>query len=192
MRYWYLSVLAFSGFVTSFGAHIVATNLPSYAELVGAGALMVGLLIAIYDLAELFAKPFAGLVADRRGMKRTLLAGLGIFIFGSFLFLVVDSRLLWVVRFIQGLGAAALSTVSISLVAKHFVQGRGRAFGIYNAVKGMGYVIAPAAGGFIAHTTSFTMIFVVSGSVGVVALVLSLLLPLTVFVGKWLKTTSKK
>src|ERR1700674_3447333 len=101
MRYYYLSILALSGFVTSFGAHIVATNLPSYAEVAGVGALMIGLLIAIYDLAELFVKPFAGFVADRHG-------------------------------------AAALSTVSISLVAKHFVQGRGRAFGIYNAIKGAG------------------------------------------------------
>ncbi len=75
-RYWYLSILATSGFVTSFGAHIVATNLPSYAKIVGVGAFMIGLLIAIYDFAELFAKPMAGFVADSRGMKATLIAGL--------------------------------------------------------------------------------------------------------------------
>jgi MFS family permease len=82
-----------------------------------------------------------------------------------------------VVRFVQGLGAAALSTVSISLVAKHFVQGRGRVFGIYNAIKGAGYVIAPALGGFIVHAASFAMIFGVSGGIGLVTLWLSLLLP---------------
>jgi MFS family permease len=76
-----------------------------------------------------------------------------------------------------GFGAAALSTVSISLVAKHFVQGRGRAFGIYNAIKGAGYVIAPAVGGFIVHAASFAMIFGVSGGIGLVTLWLSLLLP---------------
>jgi MFS family permease len=100
MRYYYLSILALSGFVTSFGAHIVATNLPSYAEATGAGALMIGLLISIYDLAELFAKPFAGFVADQRGMKGTLLVGLAVFIFGSFLFLIISPRLLVVVRFV--------------------------------------------------------------------------------------------
>jgi len=42
MRYYHLSILALSGFVTSFGAHIVATNLPSYAEVAGVGALMIG------------------------------------------------------------------------------------------------------------------------------------------------------
>lgn len=175
--YWYLLILALSGFVTSFGAHIVATNLPVYAEAVGVGAFVIGLLIGVYDFAELFAKPFAGFVADRRGMKLTLLVGLGIFIAGSLLFLAVSPSLLLLIRFIQGLGAAALSTVSISLVAKYFKEGRGKAFGIYNAVKGAGYVISPALGGFLAHAYGFSSIFIVSAGVGVVALLLALFLP---------------
>src|SRR5881296_4578376 len=119
LRYWYLSILALSGFVTSFGAHIVATNLPAYAQTVGVGAFVIGLLIGVYDFAELFAKPAAGFIADRRGMKLTLLAGLGIFILGTLLFLAISPTLLLLVRFIQGLGAAALSTVSIAMVARY-------------------------------------------------------------------------
>lgn len=177
LRYWYLIILALSGFVTSFGAHIVATNLPAYAKTAGVGAFTIGLLIAVYDFAELFAKPAAGFIADRRGMKVTLLAGIAIFIFGSLLFLILDPRLLLLVRFIQGLGAAALSTVSITLVAKYFSRGRGTAFGIYNAIKGAGYVIAPALGGFLVHGYGFAAIFIVSASVAGVALVLSSFLP---------------
>jgi len=176
-RYWYLCILALCGFVTSFGAHIVATNLPAYAETVGVGAFVIGLLIGVYDFAELFAKPVAGFIADRRGMKQTLLVGLAIFIMGSLLFLAISPTLLLLVRFIQGLGAAALSTVSITLVAKYFSSGRGQAFGIYNAIKGAGYVIAPALGGYLAHSYGFSMIFVVSAAVGVVALLLSFFLP---------------
>jgi MFS family permease len=173
----YLLILALCGFVTSFGAHIVATNLPPYAKAIGAGAFVIGLLIAVYDFAELFAKPMAGFIADRRGMKLTLLTGLGIFIAGSLLFLVVDPKLLLLIRFIQGLGAAALSTVSISLVAKYFESGRGKAFGIYNAIKGAGYVISPALGGFLIGGFGFAMIFIVSAAVGGTALLLSLFLP---------------
>jgi MFS family permease len=57
----------------------------------GASALIIGLLIGVYDFAELFAKPFAGFITDRKGMKLTLLFGLGIagllaaLIFGTFL-----------------------------------------------------------------------------------------------------------
>jgi Arabinose efflux permease len=175
--YWYLMILALCGFVTSFGAHIVATNLPPYAKAIGAGAFVIGLLIAVYDFAELFAKPLAGFMADRRGMKLTLLVGLSIFVAGSLLFLIIDPKLLLLVRFVQGLGAAALSTVSIALVAKYFTTGRGRAFGIYNAIKGAGYVIAPVLGGFLIHAYGFGMIFIVSAGVGAFVLLLSLLLP---------------
>jgi MFS family permease len=177
MRYGVWFILALCGFVTSFGAHIVATNLPPYAQAIGAGAFVIGLLIAVYDFAELFAKPLAGFIADRRGMKLTLLAGLSMFVAGSLLFLAINPRLLLVVRFVQGLGAAALSTVSISLVAEYFSEGRGKAFGIYNAIKGAGYVIAPAVGGLIIRGYGFAMIFVVSAGVGLVALLLSCLLP---------------
>ena len=172
-----LATLALSGFVTSFGAHVVATNLPTYAETVGAGAFTIGLLIAVYDFAELFAKPAAGIVADRRGMKPVLLIGLAVFIVGSLLFLIINPRLLLLVRFVQGLGAAALSTVSISLVARYFETDRGRALGVYNAIKGGGYVIAPAAGGFLANRYGFAAIFTVSASLALVALLASVFLP---------------
>lgn len=175
--YWYLCILALSGFVTSFGAHIVATNLPAYAETVRVGAFMIGVLIATYDFAELFAKPLAGFLADRHGMKLILIMGLVIFILGSLLFLIISPHLLLLIRFIQGLGAAALSTVSITLVARYFTVGRGKAFGLYNAIKGAGYVIAPALGGFLTYRFGFAMIFVVSAGIGILALLLSLFLP---------------
>ena len=178
MRYGLLGILALSGFVTSFGAHVVATNLPTYAETAGAGAFTIGLLIAVYDFAELFAKPAAGVVADRSGMKPVLLIGLVVFILGSLLFLIINPKLLLLVRFVQGLGAAALSTVSISLVARYFETGRGRAFGVYNAIKGSGYVVAPAVGGFLANRYGFAMIFMVSAAIGLVAFVASLFLPI--------------
>ncbi len=155
----------------------MATNLPPYAQAIGVGAFVIGLLIAVYDFAELFAKPLAGFIADRIGMKLTLLTGLGIFIAGSLLFLVISPKLLLLVRFVQGVGAAALSTVSITLVAKYFETGRGKAFGIYNAIKGAGYVIAPALGGFLIHGYGFALIFIVSAGVGAVALILTLFLP---------------
>jgi DHA1 family multidrug resistance protein-like MFS transporter len=100
-----------------------------------------------------------------------------VFIVGSVLFLIVNPKLLLLVRFVQGLGAAALSTVSIRLVARYFEDARGRAFGVYNAIKGSGYVIAPAAGGFLANRYGFPTIFIVSASIGLFALIASLFLP---------------
>src|SRR6266481_2601227 len=64
-----IAVLGFVAFVTSFGAHVVAVNLPVYAKQVGVGLTVIGVLTAVYDFAEIFAKPVFGWIADRRGIK---------------------------------------------------------------------------------------------------------------------------
>ncbi len=99
-------ILGFLGFATSFGAHIVAVNLPFYAEKVGIGLTMIGLLIAVYDFAEIVAKPVFGGLADKRGMKKALYLGIVIFILASLLYPFVPPKFLIVVRFLQGLGGA--------------------------------------------------------------------------------------
>ena len=175
---WPIIILGFVAFVTSFGAHVVAVNLPAYAAQVGIGVAMIGLLIAAYDAAEVVAKPVFGAIADRRGMKQTMLAGIAVFVLASLAYLWVDPRLLLLIRFLQGVGAAALSAVSLALVAAYTtVDRRGRAYGIYNALKGTGYVISPIVGGAIVLKSNFSMIFVAAAAIGVVAFVLSLVLP---------------
>jgi MFS family permease len=164
------------GFVTSFGAHSVAVNLPTYAKEVGVGTLTIGLLIAIYDFAEVIAKPLFGYLADRRGQVRTLWTGLGLFSVASMMFPILDPRLLLAIRLLQGLGAAAFSVISVALVAAYFPKSRGEAIGKYNALKGAGYVVAPAIGGLIVAEWSFAALFVVSAAVGFVILGMALTL----------------
>ena len=170
-------ILGFVGFVTSFGAHIVAVNLPVYAEHVGIGLAMIGLLIATYDFAEIIAKPIFGFLADKQGMKRTMLFGIVVFILASLLYLVINPQFLLIVRFLQGLGAAALSTVSLALVGEYYKENRGRAYGVYNALKGAGYVISPLVGGYLVVQGGFATVFIASAAIGVVAFILSLFLP---------------
>jgi MFS family permease len=170
-------ILGFVGFVTSFGAHIVAVNLPEYAKEVGIGVAMIGLLIAAYDFAEIIAKPIFGSIADKQGMKRTLLIGISVFIAASLLYLAIPAQWLLGIRFLQGVGAAALSAVSLALVGVYYKQNRGRAYGIYNAIKGAGYVLSPLAGGLIITKSHFSYIFVAAAAIGVLAFILSLFLP---------------
>ncbi len=170
-------VLGCVGFVTSFGAHIVAVNLPVYAEAVGVGVGVIGVLIAAYDLAEIVAKPVFGAVADRQGLRKTMLIGIAIFTAASLTYLVVPPQLLIVTRFLQGVGAAALSAASLALVGTYFDRDRGRAYGTYNAVKGAGYVLSPIVGGAIVLRADFAAIFPVTAAVGAAAFLLAAGLP---------------
>src|SRR5438552_2468018 len=173
----YAVVLGFVAFVTSFGAHVVTVNLPVYAREMGVGLAMIGILIAAYDFAEVIAKPLFGAVADRAGMKATLLAGIGLFIAASLTYLWIPPKLLLLVRFLQGVGAAALSAVSLALVGTYYRDRRGRAFGIYNAVKGAGYVLSPVVGGLVVLHANFAAIFIACAVVGALALICALMLP---------------
>jgi MFS family permease len=144
---------------------------------VGVGVAVIGLLIAAYDFAEIIAKPIFGSISDKHGMKKTLLIGIGVFIIASLLYLAVPARWLLGIRFLQGVGAAALSAVSLALVGVYYKQNRGGAYGIYNAIKGAGYVLSPLAGGLIIARSHFSYIFVAAAGIGIFAFLLSLFLP---------------
>jgi MFS family permease len=174
---WVVLVLGFVGFVTSFGAHIVAVNLPVYAKQVGVGVAVIGLLIASYDFAEIIAKPLFGALADRRGMKQTMLAGILLFTLASLAYPWIDPQLLLFIRVLQGVGAAALSAVSLALVGAYFPDRRGRAYGLYNAIKGVGYVVSPVIGVAVVWKSNFAAIFLAAAAVGVIAFLASLWLP---------------
>ncbi len=170
-------ILGFVGFITSFGAHIVAVNLPFYAEKVGIGFAMIGILIAVYDFAEIIAKPVFGGLADKKGMKKAMLAGIILFILASLLYPVISPRLLILIRFLQGLGAAALSAVSLAMIGTLYQENKGKAFGIYNAIKGAGYVVSPLIGGAIVMQSGFSGIFYATAGIGMIGFLLALTLP---------------
>ncbi len=78
-----LTVLGLTGFVTSFGAYIVAANLPAYSRETGTGLIIIGLLIALYDIVEILVKPLGGLLSGRWGEWRVLRLGLVVFALAS-------------------------------------------------------------------------------------------------------------
>src|ERR671928_127950 len=70
-----LPPLLLAGFTTAFGAHSVAAVLGSEAS-PGAGLLALGLVLAVYDLAEVVLKPVFGVLSDRIGPKPVIVGGL--------------------------------------------------------------------------------------------------------------------
>ena len=60
--------------MTAFAAHAIAANLGSYATGRHASLLELGVLLALYDGAEVLLKPAFGALADRVGPRPVLLA----------------------------------------------------------------------------------------------------------------------
>ncbi len=168
-----LIVLSLTGFVTSFGAYIVAANLPAYSKETGAGLMVIGLLIALYDLAEIFIKPLGAVLSKKVGEWAVLRTGLVLFSFASGLYLVLSPDWLILVRLLQGAGAAFFSVMSMTLLIRHFAERKGAALGIYGAFKNSGYVLAPTIGGLFVYFHGFQAIFALCMAAGLAVLFLS-------------------
>lgn len=167
-----LPPLFLAGFTTAFGAHSVAAVLGSAAT-PGAGLLALGVVLAVYDLAEVVLKPVFGALSDRIGPKPVIVGGLLGFAVASLVGTLAAGAVgLAVVRFAQGAAASAFSPASSAAVARLTPKGgTGRAFGRYGSWKGLGYAGGPLLGAALVAVGGFPLL---SAALAVVALAAAL------------------
>jgi MFS family permease len=116
---WRTWPLLAAGFVTAFGAHAIAANLGRYATNRHASLLELGVLLALYDGAEVLLKPAFGALADRIGARPLLIGGLLGFAVASAAFVLAGEQdALAAARFAQGAAAAAFSPAASALIAR--------------------------------------------------------------------------
>jgi len=158
-----------AGFVTAFGAHSIAASLGAYTHGEHASLLTLGLLLAVYDGAEVILKPVFGSLADRIGPRPVLLGGLLAFAVASAAFVVAGNpAAVGLARLGQGAAAAAFSPAAGALVARLSAKNRhGRVFGGYGAWKSVGYTLGPLLGGILITVGGFSLLF---GTLAVLAL----------------------
>jgi len=162
-----------AGFTTAFGAHAVAANLGAFSDDAVQSLMTLGLLLALYDGAEVLLKPVFGILADRIGARPVLIAGLVGFSLASATYAVADQPgWLWAARLGQGAAASAFSPSASALVARLNPAARhGRVFGSYGFYKSIGYTLGPLLGGVLVWFGGLRMLFVVMavGSLAVAA-----------------------
>ncbi|WP_016881498.1 MULTISPECIES: MFS transporter [unclassified Rhodococcus (in: high G+C Gram-positive bacteria)] len=152
-----------AGFTTAFGAHGIAANLGSETGDLAGSLLYLGVLLALYDGAEVVLKPVFGSIADRVGARPVLIGGLIAFALASGVFVVVDDPgWLWLARLGQGAGASAFSPAASALVARMNPRSQqGSAFGSYGFYKSLGYTLGPLLGGVVVWVGGLPLLFAV-------------------------------
>jgi EmrB/QacA subfamily drug resistance transporter len=118
----------------------------------------------------------AAALADRFGRVRLFAAGLTIFALASAVAaLSPNVGVLIAARAAEGLGAAVIMPVSLTLISDAFpVEKRGAAIGMWGAVSGVAVAIGPVFGGAVVDGLNWHWIFWVNVPIGLVAAVLSL------------------
>ena len=115
-------------------------------------ARQVTLLITVFTFPGIFLAPVAGILADRLGRKTILIPSLFLFgISGSACFYLNNWESILLARFLQGLGAASLGSLNVTLIGDIFTGNkRGEIMGYNASVLSSGTAFYPFIGGIMA------------------------------------------
>lgn len=160
-----------AGFTTAFGAHSIAAALGAESAGSSMGLLTFGVLLAVYDVAEIILKPVFGSLSDRIGAKPIIIGGLVLFAVVSLAGIFATTpAVLGLVRLGQGAAASAFSPASSAAVARLAgPAASGRYFGKYGSWKGLGYVLGPLFGAGLLQVGGFPALFLALAAVSSVA-----------------------
>jgi EmrB/QacA subfamily drug resistance transporter len=118
----------------------------------------------------------AGRLGDLIGRKRTLLAGLAVFTVASLLCgLAGSAEMLIATRFLQGVGGAMFSAVSLGMIVTLFTEPRerARAIGAFAFTGAVGASIGQVLGGVLTDALGWHWVFLINLPIGVAAALLA-------------------
>lgn len=129
---------------------IVLPLLPYLAKSIGASATQIGLLTAMYPLAQMVAAPLLGRLSDRVGRKPVLILSI-LGTAGGFVVLAVAQFLpiLFISRFVDGITGGNISVAQAYIADVTEPKDRGKALGLIGAAFGLGFILGPVAGGLL-------------------------------------------
>jgi MFS family permease len=131
--------------------------LPLFSQALGAGDAVIGLIAAVSPLAGILFSFPVGVLSDRLGRKRLLVASGAVFLSAPLLYLFIsDPFWLIPVRFFHGTATAILGPVVAALIADRFPETKGEMLGQYSSATLIGRTLAPLAGGAIISFLAFT------------------------------------
>lgn len=160
-----LLTLFFTMVVVMLGFGIIIPIMPFYVEHFGAGGSELGLLMASFSIMQFISSPFWGQLSDRYGRKRILMIG----VLGNALSLLLMgfANSFWVLfaaRVFGGLiSSATLPTATAYISDITDERERGGGMGLIGAAMGMGMILGPGIGGWLAGDSLSTPFLLAAG-----------------------------
>jgi MFS family permease len=174
------SILAVSlvSLVVMMGSTMVTPSLTLYAKQdLGANEFLVGAVIAGFAIGRLIFDVPAGFIADRLGLSRTMILGLGILIGASTLAGFASSYwILLFARMLEGIASSIYVSAAIAFVLlSSDAAKRGTNIGSYQSILMLGPIVGPVVGAPIAEFLGYNApYFAFAGVVFVAAVIISI------------------
>lgn len=126
-----------------------------------------------YLLTSTVPVPIFSKLADMYGRKRLFLIGAAIFTLGSLLCgLAVNMPQLIAFRAVQGLGAAGVLPIALTIIGDVFtLEQRARIQGFFSAVWGISAVVGPLLGAVIVEYSNWRLVFDLNVPIGILVMI---------------------
>ncbi|WP_405869705.1 MFS transporter [Streptomyces sp. NBC_00005] len=175
-RWWALGALVASMLTLGFDMTILNVALPTMAGDLGATTGEQQWMADAYVVVFAALMLPAGLLGDRFGRRRMLIAGLGIFLVGS-LAGALAGNVDWVIaaRAFMGIGGALVTPLALSVLPSLFgPDERTKAVGVISAASALGLPLGPIIGGWLLNHFWWGSVFLVNvpmAAIGIAACV---------------------
>jgi EmrB/QacA subfamily drug resistance transporter len=167
-RIWTLVIVSLGLFMTVLDNLVVNVALPSIHRDLGASIQTLEWTVNAYVLAYAVLLLTGAALGDRFGRKRMFMIGILVFTAGSAAAALSPSiDFLIAARALQGVGAAIVTPLTLTLLAEAFPpEQRGLALGVWSAISGIGVAAGPLVGGALTQAASWHLIFWVNVPIG--------------------------
>jgi len=178
-RYLVFATVSLSLLMTGVAGTSIAVALEAIRAFFGTSVILVGWVIAIFQLGLTASMPVIGKISDVLGRRLTFMACVGLYTIGSAMAaLSPNIGLLIAARFLQALGGGGFLPSAVGIVAEEFPQSRQRAVGFFSSIFPIGQIVGPVIGGWLIHSFGWSSVFWVNVPLGLLVLVLAwVLLP---------------
>lgn len=177
-RIWTLGLTSVAFFMVALDSLVVVTALPAIHRGIGGSISTLEWTVNAFTLTYAAGIITAAALGDRLGRRLIFVSGLAVFTASSIACAIAPtSEILIAARAVQGLGAAMVMPVSLTILTSNFpAERRGAIVGIWGGIGGLAVAAGPLVGGAITQGLNWHWIFWVNAPIGVVAILLSLLL----------------
>jgi EmrB/QacA subfamily drug resistance transporter len=155
---------------------IVNVALPAIQKDLGFSQSSLAWVVNAYLIAFGGLLLLAGRLGDLIGRKRIFLLGLGVFTVASVLCgLSGSAAMLIIARFVQGVGGAMATAVTLGMIVTMFPKPneQAKAIGVFSFVAAAGASVGLLLGGVLTQTLNWHWIFFVNIPIGIVAALLT-------------------
>src|SRR5690242_3939033 len=172
-----LALTSVAFFMVSLDALVVVTALPAIHQSIGGAIGTLEWAVNGYGLTFAAGIITAAALGERLGRRRVYVAGLTVFTLASAACAVApNASLLIAARAVQGLGAAAVTPLALTILAAAFpVERRGAIVGIFGGISGLAVAGGPLVGGAVTQGLDWHWIFWINVPFGVAAALGSML-----------------